>query len=138
VVCIIDGIVFLLEFKVGDREYRKSTEDQVMDYALDLKYFHEVSKDRYIIPISIATEAPIKANTLFVMEDKIAAVYCCNKSNVGDEFNHVLFKLHDRQLIMNEWICSRYAPTPTIIEAAQALYRNRLMIYRVMMLALRI
>lgn len=124
VVCIIDGIVFLLEFKVGDREYRKSMEDQVMDYALDLKYFHEASKDRYIIPIGIATEAPIKANTLFVMEDKIASVCCCNKNSIGDEINHVLLKLHDRSLIMSEWICSRYAPTPTIIEAAQALYRN--------------
>lgn len=124
VVCIIDGIVFLLEFKVGDREYRKSMEDQVMDYALDLKYFHEVSKDRYIIPIGVATEAPIKANILFVMEDKIASVCCCNKNNIGDELNHVLLKRHDRNLIMSEWICSRYAPTPTIIEAAQALYRN--------------
>lgn len=124
VVCIIDGIVFLLEFKVGDREYRKSMEDQVMDYALDLKYFHEVSKDRYIIPIGIATEAPIKVNTLFVMEDKIASVCCCNKNSIGDEINHVLLKLHDRNLIMSEWVCSRYAPTPTIIEAAQALYRN--------------
>ena len=38
VVCIIRGLIFLLEFKVGDSEYRKSTADQVMDYALDLKY----------------------------------------------------------------------------------------------------
>ena len=56
-VCIIHGLIFLLEFKVGDSEYRKSTADQVMDYALDFKYFHELSKDRYIIPISIPTEA---------------------------------------------------------------------------------
>ena len=54
VVCLISGIIFLLEFKVGDREYKKTTDDQVMDYALDLKYFHEGSNDRYIIPISIS------------------------------------------------------------------------------------
>ena len=29
VVLIVKGIVFLLEFKIGDREYRKATEDQV-------------------------------------------------------------------------------------------------------------
>lgn len=45
-VCIIEGVIFLLEIKVGAREYKKPTDDQVMDYALDLKYFHEASKDR--------------------------------------------------------------------------------------------
>ena len=45
-VCIIEGIIFLFEFKVGDNEYKKTTIDQVMDYALDLKYCHEESKRR--------------------------------------------------------------------------------------------
>ena len=57
VVIIIAGILFLLEFKVGDKEYRKATEDQVMDYALDLKYFHEASKTRILMPMIVATEA---------------------------------------------------------------------------------
>ncbi|MEG0108239.1 MAG: hypothetical protein RR705_05245, partial [Lachnospiraceae bacterium] len=45
-VCIVNGVIILLEFKVGDSAHKKTTEDQVMDYALDLKYFHEASKER--------------------------------------------------------------------------------------------
>ena len=124
VVCIIRGLIFLLEFKVGDSEYRKSTADQVMDYALDLKYFHELSKDRYIIPISIPTEAPSVCNEVSFMEDKISNVLKCTKDNIGLTINSVLSSVQDQDLSIADWINSRYAPTPTIIEAAQAMYRN--------------
>lgn len=124
VVCIIHGLIFLLEFKVGDSEYRKSTADQVMDYALDLKYFHELSADRYIIPISIPTEAPSVCNEVSFMEDKISNVLKCTKDNIGLTINSVLSSVQDQDLSIANWINSRYAPTPTIIEAAQAMYRN--------------
>ena len=124
VVCIIHGLIFLLEFKVGDSEYRKSTADQVMDYALDLKYFHELSADRYIIPISIPTEAPSVCNEVSFMEDKISDVVKCTKDNIGLTINSILSSVQDQELSMMDWINSRYAPTPTIIEAAQAMYRN--------------
>lgn len=123
-VCIIHGLIFLLEFKVGDSEYRKSTADQVMDYALDLKYFHELSKDRYIIPISIPTEAAPAYNEVSFMEDKISNVLKCAKNNIGLTINSVLASVQDQDLSVADWINSRYAPTPTIIEAAQAMYRN--------------
>ena len=124
VVCIIHGLIFLLEFKVGDSEYRKSTADQIMDYALDLKYFHELSADRYIIPISIPTEAPSVCNEVSFMEDKISNVLKCTKDNIGLTINSVLSSVQDQDLSIADWINSRYAPTPTIIEAAQAMYRN--------------
>lgn len=124
VVCIIQGLIFLLEFKVGDSEYRKSTADQVMDYALDLKYFHKLSADRYIIPISIPTEAPSVYNEVSFMGDKISDVLKCTKDNIGLTINSVLSAVQDQDLSMMDWINSRYAPTPTIIEAAQAMYRN--------------
>lgn len=53
VICIIEGIIFLLEFKVGDKEYKKSTTEQVMDYALDLKYFHDKSRTMYVYGIGM-------------------------------------------------------------------------------------
>ena len=124
VVCIIRGLIFLLEFKVGDSEYRKSTADQVMDYALDLKYFHELSTDRYIIPISVPTEAPAISNKVELMEDKISKVLKCTKSNIALTINSVLDSVWDKELSIEDWINSIYTPTPTIIEAAQAMYRN--------------
>ena len=79
-VCIVNGLIFLLEFKVGESGYKKSTDDQVMDYALDLKYFHEASRDCYIIPIAVSTEAPNEENHVFFMDDGIASVLHCNKN----------------------------------------------------------
>ena len=84
VVCLINGIIFLLEFKVGDKQYTKSAADQVMDYALDLKYFHEKSKERYIIPIVVSTEAATRENQVNFMRDNISGIIYCNKANIGE------------------------------------------------------
>lgn len=124
VVCIIRGIIFLLEFKVGDKVYKKATDDQVVDYALDLKYFHEASQNRYIVPISVSTEAPNAENRIFFMEDQIAEVLHSNKKTISSTITTILGTASDVSLSMTAWGNSRYAPTPTIIEAAQALYRN--------------
>ena len=54
-VFITNGLVFLLEFKVGDSVYRNHAIEQVMDYALDLKNFHKESHSKIIVPILVAT-----------------------------------------------------------------------------------
>jgi hypothetical protein len=50
-VLIIGPVIFVLEFKIGDNTYSSSAVDQVCDYALDLKNFHESSHNHYIAPI---------------------------------------------------------------------------------------
>jgi len=57
VVLVIGPVVFAIEFKVGEKTFDRSAIDQVWDYGLDLKNFHEASHDASIIPILIATEA---------------------------------------------------------------------------------
>ncbi|MEO7478906.1 MAG: hypothetical protein ABIT64_06720, partial [Lysobacteraceae bacterium] len=57
VVLLLGEIIFVLEFKVGETEFRSSAIDQVLDYALDLKNFHETSRDKVIVPILVATRA---------------------------------------------------------------------------------
>lgn len=54
----------------------------------------------------------------------ILNVLFCNKSNIAAVITAVLQQYNDIELNSNEWIESAYMPTPTIIEAAQALYRN--------------
>ena len=56
VLLIIKSIIFVLEFKVGEKDYPAYALDQVMDYALDLKNFHETSHERLIAPILIAKD----------------------------------------------------------------------------------
>ena len=123
-VCIIEGIIFLFEFKVGDNEYKKTTIDQVMDYALDLKYFHEESNRRYIVPICVSTKASVQKNEYNCCSDGIYNAILCNENNIGDNIHNILLQVRDKTLAGRTWIDSRYAPTPTIIEAAQSLYRN--------------
>ena len=55
VVLLYRGIIFCLEFKVGESKILEADIDQVLDYALDLKNFHKFSQNNYIVPILIAT-----------------------------------------------------------------------------------
>ena len=123
-ICIIDGIIFLLEFKVGSSKYTKNADDQVTDYALDLKYFHEASKDRYLIPIVVATEGAVQPVSIQLMHDKISMPLHCSQESIATAVTATLSILHDAPLSLSTWQNARYAPTPTIIEAAQAMYRN--------------
>ncbi len=54
---LIGPVIFVLEFKVGEKEFTSYAIDQVFDYALDLKNFHDTSHQEFIAPVLIATEA---------------------------------------------------------------------------------
>ena len=56
-VLLIGPVVFVIEFKVGESAFERAAVDQVWDYALDLKNFHEASHSVSIVPILIATGA---------------------------------------------------------------------------------
>src|SRR5687767_9003132 len=62
VVLLVGPIIFVLEFKVGDALFNRSAIDQVWDYSLDLKNFHEGSHLAAILPILIATAATESAS----------------------------------------------------------------------------
>lgn len=123
-VVFVSGVVFVVEFKVGQNDYMAADIDQVYDYALDLKYFHEGSHKLSVVPILVATNAadcpvtvqahagveglflPIRSNARgfrFAIEQSLATVPKTDASPIA-------------------WGASRYCPTPTIVEAAKALY----------------
>lgn len=123
---LINGIVFCLEFKVGESKILEADVDQVLDYALDLKYFHKFSSDRIIVPILIATN--YKSSTseiaMSVYNDKVVNPLVTGRSGLLKLIKDILEKYPNETPIDNNWIISPYAPTPTIIEAAKALYEN--------------
>ncbi len=123
VVILYRNIIFLLEFKCGDNEYKKSTCDQVLDYALDLQNFHKESCDKLLIPIVVCTEAPSKDVTIIV-ENNVAEPVLCNKETIKRAINKVVDIYCCNKFCYEQWENSQYRPTPTIIEAAQALYRG--------------
>lgn len=126
VVLIIKNVIFVLEFKVGEKEFLLSASDQVLDYSLDLKNFHETSHKHLIAPILIATEAknvyPIISTTPH--NDNILFTIKTNSVLLDEVLNEIL-EFADGEDINNEtWESGRYSPTPTIIEAAMALYNG--------------
>src|SRR5204863_8257550 len=71
VALVIGPVVFAIEFKVGEKTFDRAALDQVWDYGLDLKNFHEASHDVSVVPILIATEAAMCPSTLQSDEDKV-------------------------------------------------------------------
>ena len=123
VVVLHKNIVFLLEFKCGDTEYRASTYDQVYDYALDLRNFQKESHDKLLVPIMVSTRAPVVSNVIHE-RDRIIEPLSCNARNIGQVIQMVSDRYSEPCFDYDTWENSEYLPTPTIVEAAQALYRG--------------
>lgn len=123
VVCLYKNIVFLLEFKCGDREYHSTAYDQVYDYALDLRNFHKESHHKLLVPIIVSTLAPAVENNILDKE-RIVFPLRCNAHNLAETIFQVTAKYGDSPFDYKQWEQSEYLPTPTIVEAAQALYRG--------------
>lgn len=126
VVLLIEGIIFCLEFKDKEKKIEQSHIDQVLDYALDLKYFHESSQDRIIVPILIPTMCK-KFTTVIEASpyaDSVVNPLIVGEYKIGEIIDKVLLQFSKKEPNPENWIISRYSPTPTIIEAAKRLYDN--------------
>ena len=126
-VLIIQNIVFVVEFKVGEKEYLNSNYDQVWDYALDLKNFHKPSHTALLVPILVATEAhDLEFQFLETShEDKLIKPLKANKKNLKKILHYCLdFQKESLTINGNEFVSGSYSPTPTIIEAAVTMYKN--------------
>ena len=122
-VIITEGIIFILEFKVGEKLYNSSAEVQVRNYALDLSYFHKESYKQIIVPILISTSAETKNIELKQYKHNIYDVIHSNGSNLNEIIEKVISASKKQSDInVDNWINSEYRPTPTIIEAAQELF----------------
>lgn len=123
VLLVIDHLVLVLEFKVGDRDFSRYAVDQVWDYALDLKNFHETSHNAILVPVLVATQAgspedwPASPAPDGVYPPMLAG---------GDGLQRLLHRFLGRTAAEpidgRAWSAGRYSPTPSIIEAARALW----------------
>ena len=126
VLLLIDSIIFVLEFKIGEKDFNNYSIDQVWDYALDLKNFHETSHNLSIAPILIATKARSTnlAISKTIQNEEIFNPIKSNTTMLQQVINSVLIYSEDSRIEPSKWENGRYCPTPTIIEAAMALYNN--------------
>jgi schlafen family protein len=126
VVLLIGPAIFVLEFKIGERQFPSYAVEQVWDYALDLKNFHESSFAHFIAPVLIATKAAPMSTFVAtsLRSDKVLSPIRCNVELLKDVIEKVLSFAEGSAIESTEWEQGRYRPAPTIIEAAMALYNG--------------
>ncbi|HEY1965190.1 MAG TPA: DUF2075 domain-containing protein [Acidobacteriaceae bacterium] len=124
-VLITQNIVFVIEFKVGAGEYSSSALDQVEDYALDLKNFHEGSHTVPVVPVLVSSDAeshPMRDPQF--ADDLVSSPVGTNKTHLGALLDGICTARCFPVLQIDEWMAKGYRPTPTIVEAAEILYRT--------------
>ncbi|MBN8566332.1 MAG: DUF2075 domain-containing protein [Flavobacteriales bacterium] len=124
-ILIIDGCIFVLEFKIGSDSYDKYAREQVLDYGLDLNNFHEGSHNKIIIPILISENSNETLNAQNIIIDNLYSPILTNKNDLKNVLRQTLnLFLYSEKIIVDVWENSIYKPTPTIVEAATALYKK--------------
>src|SRR4029079_3690844 len=122
-VLISCATVFPIEFKCGERQFRLADYHQAWDYALDLKNFHAGSHDAPVFPILVATQ-PESADEDWqpAYPDGVRPPYRCGASQLRGAIEGALAQSQGPAIDGHAWGAAPYRPTPTIIEAARALY----------------
>jgi len=123
-IVIIDDSIFIIEFKVGANKYENYAIEQVLDYSNDLKNFHEGSHHNKIFPILVSTESDSINNKIETLQDLLFKPLLANKDNITESIEKCLEYNQMKPIDPLQWSNSIYKPTPTIIEAAQALYKG--------------
>jgi hypothetical protein len=129
---LADDLIFLVEWKVGASAFDRAAYWQAEQYALDLRDFHEGSRERYIVPIVLATDAdvPVHQPVPNVPFDGSRPVQPVQTSTPGRLAELILgwYRASDHHrggpLDPVAWENSQYRPTPTIVEAASLLYEG--------------
>lgn len=122
-ILLVGNGIFVIEFKVGSSSFEQHALEQVMDYALDLKNFHEASAVRSIFPLLWATKAKSIDTSLTAYGDSVFQPITVSSSSFRPKLDACLKSCGSSDSSWHkQWITSGYNPTPTIIEAAQALY----------------
>lgn len=123
-VLLIGKVIFVVEFKVGEQTFTRAAVDQAWDYALDLKNFHETSHHEYVVPVLIATGADASQAGAPDLSrgDKTCPPVSTGLTGFPALLDRILETVGPGDIDCQRWESGRYRPTPTIIEAAMALY----------------
>lgn len=125
-VLLAADVIFCLEFKTEDKAHSLQPQRQVEDYALDLRDFHEASRDRRIVPVVVVPKAaPAKHSSDQISTDSVRDVRQANASDLAPILLRAFDAEHRADSMPIEpaaWDNSPYHPVPTIIEAAEVLF----------------
>ena len=130
VVLLMDGIVYSLEFKNNEVAFLDDDIDQADGYGYALKNFYEINRDKYVVPILIATKAPDNECSLGsnLGVDKLFSLFKANVKKM-EQYIDLVRNMYGSDVIyteedFKEWINSPFKPNPTIIQSARSIYMN--------------
>jgi len=124
VLLVLGAAVYVLEFKVGEREFTADGLNQVWDYALDMKNFHSASHHETIVPVLVATAAEDRGVQAVITSghDGVVRPLRATARTLAELLRTVGAWCAGTAIDAPQWAAGTYKPTPTIIEAALALY----------------
>ena len=123
-IIIYKDSILVFEFKVGCKKFDNYAVEQVTDYALDLKNFHEGSHYSKIFPVLVSTESEKKYEDISIYHENLFKPLLINSDYIESLFTKISSVCSEKDIDPKQWEISIYKPTPTIIEAAQALYKG--------------
>lgn len=127
-VLLAGGVIVCIEFKTEDPIHARQGQRQVEDYALDLRDFHEQSRDRIIVPVVVSARAPsVPHEDRISTGDFVRPVRLANRDDLAAVIAEIVAADRNAQpapINAAAWEASPYRPVPTIIEAAEALYAD--------------
>lgn len=120
-VILLNGLIFIIEFKVGETKHESAAIQQLDNYVRLLENYHFESRNKLIVPIYVATEAENIEINIRKNENNIFDMIKANKDNLSEIISNITTN-HKTECDLSNWSNSKYAPTPTILEAAQEIY----------------
>jgi len=122
-VIVVGPIVVPIEFKCGEKHFTTAGYNQAWDYGLDLKNFHLASHASPIFPVLVATQARSgDAGWEPPHADGVRPPRKVAPAELRQAITDALRDTDGPVIDADAWGRSSYQPTPTIVEAARALY----------------
>lgn len=123
---VLPHVVLVLEFKVGASKRLNADYEQVYDYALDLKNFHEPSHHVVMVPVLIPTLLNISELefTETARKDGLFRPIVCATADLPIVFRKCEEFFSKKTIELESFHSGSYRPTPTIIEAAISLFNG--------------
>lgn len=130
VVLLMDGVVYSLEYKNNEVDFYDDAIDQASGYGYALKNFYEVNRNKYVVPMLIATKAPDEkcsySSDLGI--DGLFSLFKANPNKMEQYIDLIRSKYGSDEIYTEEdfhnWIDSPFKPNPTIIQSARSIYMN--------------
>lgn len=130
VVLLMNNVVYSLEFKNNEVRFNEDDIEQADGYGYALKNFYEANRDKYVVPILIATKAPDSecSEGADLGIDKLFSLFKAN-TNKMEQYIDLIRSKYGSEVICSEedfinWVNSPFKPNPTIVQSARSIYMN--------------